>query len=220
MADRIPTTTPIRPTRGRVTFDSEGTEGGRYHSRVLHVPGTTSGLTIGRGYDMGSKSAGQIATDLIRAGVEVEKARTIAGAANLRGAAAKKFIDDHHLETFEITPQAQKTLFESSYEAEAASAKAVCERASTRYGTCNWEALHPAIKELVVDLKYRGDYTPRSRELIQQHIVANDLAGLSRVLTDRSKWSTVPPDRFARRAAAARAALEEKQRKDRANGRR
>ena len=215
MADRIPTSTLIRPARGRVTFDSEGMEGGRYHSRVLHVPGNTSGLTIGRGYDMGSKIPGQIATDLMRAGVEVSKARTIAGAANLRGPAAKKFIQDNHLESFEITAEAQKKLFESSYETEAASAKAVCERASTRYGTCNWDELHPVIQELVVDLKFRGDYTPRTRELIQHHIVANDLEGLARALGNRANWQSVPPDRFARRAAAAQAALEEKQRQER-----
>jgi hypothetical protein len=169
---------------------------------------------------MGSKNPGQIATDLIRAGVEVSKARTIAGAATLRGPAAKKFIQDNHLESFEITAEAQKKLFESSYQTEAASAKAVCERASTRYGRCNWDALHPAIQDLVVDLKFRGDYTPRTRELIQQHIVANDLESLTRVLSDRASWQSVPPDRFARRAAAAKAALEEKQRQERASGRR
>lgn len=168
---------------------------------------------------MGAKSAGQIATDLVRAGVELTTARTIANAASLRGAEAKKFIEDNQLASFEITAEAQKKLFETSYEQEAASAKAVCERARSRYGTCDW-ALYPAIQELVVDLKYRGDYTPRSREIIQQHIVANDLEGLTRALADRTNWSNVPADRFNRRAAMAKAALEDKQRLDRANGRR
>ena len=34
------------PEIGIVTWDSEGSEGGRFHSRRLHVPSDTSGLTI------------------------------------------------------------------------------------------------------------------------------------------------------------------------------
>src|SRR5262245_14023661 len=84
--------TQFRPDRGGVTFDSEGNEGGKYHSRKLHVPGSTSGLTIGRGYDMGAKTAAQITTDLTAAGVELAMAKTLSGAATLRGENAKKFI--------------------------------------------------------------------------------------------------------------------------------
>ena len=40
------------PKEGKVTFNSEGTEGGFFHSRKLHVPTASSGLTLGRGYDM------------------------------------------------------------------------------------------------------------------------------------------------------------------------
>jgi hypothetical protein len=79
------TQTQIRPDRGRLTFDSEGNEGGRYHSRTLHVPGLSSGLTIGRGYDMGAKSPGQITSDLVAAGVDLASAKTVSGAATLRG---------------------------------------------------------------------------------------------------------------------------------------
>lgn len=94
--------TALRPDRGGLTFDAEGTEGGKYHSRVLHVPGPSSGLTIGRGYDMGSKSAGEITTDLVAAGVELAMAKKLSGAATLRGENAKKFIKDNSLESFEI----------------------------------------------------------------------------------------------------------------------
>jgi len=40
------------PARGRLTFDAEGQEGGPWHSRHFHVPGATSGLIIGRSYDL------------------------------------------------------------------------------------------------------------------------------------------------------------------------
>jgi hypothetical protein len=156
-------TTQFRPDRGGVTFDSEGTEGGRYHSRKLHVPGPTSGLTLGRGYDMGGQTAAQITTDLVGAGVDLAMAKTLSAAATLRGENAKKFIKDNGVEAFELTELSQKKLFEVTYAAEARIAQGVCERAKT-YGACDWDKLHPAIQELIVDLKYRGDYTEQTRK--------------------------------------------------------
>lgn len=208
MADKSKpvTTTLVRPGRGGLTFDSEGTEGGRYHSRTLHVPGPSSGLTIGRGYDMGSKSAGQITSDLVAAGVDLTSAKVLSGAATLRGENAKKFIKEKGVESFEITELSQKKLFEITYAAEESSARGVCERASSKYGVCDWEKLHHAIRELIVDLKYRGDYTPRSREVIQPLIVANDLQGLTKAMADQNNWKSVPADRFARRKSFMEAA--------------
>jgi hypothetical protein len=71
-------------------------------------------------------------------------------------------------------------------------ARGVCGRASSKYGKCDWDKLHAAIQELIVDLKYRGDYTPTSREVIQPPIVANDLEGLAKAMADRSNWKSVP----------------------------
>jgi hypothetical protein len=206
-----PVTQTLRPDRGGFTFDSEGSEGGRYHSRTLHVPGLSSGLTIGRGYDMGAKSAGQITSDLVAAGVDLASAKTVSGAATLRGENAKKFIKDNKVEALEITELTQKKLFEVTYAAEEQSARGVCDRASTKYGACDWDKLHPAIQELIVDLKYRGDNTPRSREVIQPLIVANDLEGLAKAIADQNNWKTVPADRFNRRKAFMEAAARTKQ---------
>ena len=64
-----------KPSRGVLTWEAEGSEGGRYHSRVLHVPSNTSGLTIGRGYDMKDRSAAEAQKDLIAAGVDAKKRR-------------------------------------------------------------------------------------------------------------------------------------------------
>jgi len=200
MADKQETTTLVYPDRGRLTFDAEGTEGGRYHSRKLHVPGPSSGLTIGRGYDMGAKSAGQITTDLAVAGVELVMAKTLSGAATLRGENARKFVKDKNVDGFEISALGQKTLFDITYAAEEAIARRVCEKAK-KHGLCKWDELHSAIRDLIVDLKYRGDYTESSREQIQPLIVANDLAGLAKAMADKSVWKSVPSDRFERRKA-------------------
>ena len=48
---------------GQVTFDAEGNdiESSRYFSRVIHWPGNTeSGVTIGRGYDMGNRTKAKL----------------------------------------------------------------------------------------------------------------------------------------------------------------
>src|SRR3954468_22937564 len=55
--------------RGQITFDVEGNEGGRWHSRTPHVPSDDSGLTIGRGYDMRYRSAEQITKQMTEAGI-------------------------------------------------------------------------------------------------------------------------------------------------------
>ena len=206
----------LTPERGQVTFDSEGNEGGKYHSRVLHVPTDVSGLTLGRGYDMRSKSQATISTQLITAGVDVENARTISSAAGLSGAAAKKFIVDNKLEKFEITEGTQKSLFELTYAGETAEARRICEKAdvTSKYGTCDWDKLHPAIQDIVVDLKYRGDYTSSARAKIQKYISDNDLEAFAKVISDQTEWNNVPKDRFERRKTFIQAALAEKKRLD------
>lgn len=209
MPDMPVTTTLLRPDRGGLTFDSEGTEGGKLHSRTLHVHGSNSGLTIGRGYDMATKSASQITADLAAAGVDPAAAKTLSLAASLRGDNAKKFIKDNGIESFEISELTQKKLFEATYAAEEQSVRSVCQRAAKKFGEFEWEKLHPAIQELVVDLKYRGDYTPQSREVIQLLIVENDLEGLAEVMADQKNWAGVPVDRFTRRKAFMEAAVKE-----------
>ena len=84
--------TNVSVAKGQFTFDEEGKEGGRLHSRKLHVPTKESGLTIGRGYDMKERSKKGIETDLRKAGMDKGKAKLHSSAAGLSGKAAKKFI--------------------------------------------------------------------------------------------------------------------------------
>lgn len=191
----------VRPSRGQTTYDVEGNEGGRWASRYLHVPSGNSGLTIGRGYDMKMKSAERIAGDLKSVGVEAASAELLANASGLKGDEAKKFIADHSLEEFSLTPQQQADLFEIVYAAEAAVAKRICmsEEVQKKYGAVDWDKIDPAVQEMLIDLKYRGDYTPHSRSFLQAHVVANDLPAFAKALGDRSLWPDVPQNRFERR---------------------
>ena len=202
------------PPYGLITWEVEGNEGGPYHSRKLHVPSATSGLTLGRGYDMKNRTAAKINQDLAAAGVPAADAAKIARAAGLAGDAAKKFIADQQLTSFEIEKPAQVALFLTTY----ADEKAVVDRISAKpdtvaaYGACDWAKIDQAVIDLLVDLKYRGDYTPDSRVLVQPLASRNDLAGLAQVMKQRTNWPNVPRDRFERRVAfldralAARAA--------------
>ena len=211
MGTRFVSTTSVTPSKGIVTWDSEGTEGGKYHSRKLHVPSDASGLTIGRGYDMKTKTKAGIVNDLTAAGVDEANAKKLSGAAGLQGAAARKFITDNNLAAFEITEAAQKALFEISYKAEAAEAKRLATKQDVvdKYGATDWSKLHPAIEQMLVDMKFRGDYDGRARTLVQPSVVANDLEKFAAVMMDAAKWPNVPKDRFNRRVAFLQDALKE-----------
>lgn len=197
------------PETGRLTFDAEGREGGRHHSRRLHVPTDAGGLTVGRGYDMKARNEAEIRRHLVRAGVAAGDARRLARARGRTGAAARAFIVDAGLEDFEIAPEAQLVLFRLVYDEIAADARRLATKPDvTRvYGATDWEALHPAIRDLVVDLRYRGDYTPRSRRFLQAHVARNDLVAFAAGIADERNWPGVPRDRFLRRRAFARAAV-------------
>jgi hypothetical protein len=193
----------LQPELGKVTFQSEGAEGGPFHSRKLHVPSEVSGLTIGRGYDMKMKNQAKIKSDLIKAGVAAKDAAVLAKASGLFGHAAKKFIKDNNIEKFEISKEAQVKLFEITYAEEEAEAKRLCTKSDVelKYGKCNWNTLDSAMKQIIVDLKFRGDYTPSTRKSIQEHIANNDTTEFLKVLSDKTKWKNpiVPADRFQRR---------------------
>lgn len=188
--------------KGMVTYEAEGTEGGRFHSRVLHVPGNTSGLTIGRGYDMKEKSAEKITADLVDAGVDSGTAEILGRASGLAGDEAKAFIEQESLGAFEISMDAQEKLFAKVYEEIEDDVKRICDKADCVeiYGAVDWEGLDPKIKDIMVDLRYRGDYTPASRKRIQKLVAQNDIAAFCEDLTNADNWRNVPADRFTRRS--------------------
>ncbi|MFE8070092.1 hypothetical protein QQM79_03450 [Marinobacteraceae bacterium S3BR75-40.1] len=191
----------VPPTKGRLTWEAEGHEGGRYHSRILHVPSASSGLTIGRGYDLKERSRAEVTRDLAAAGLAPDRATVLAGAVHLAGEAAEQFIIDQDLLDFEITPGVQLALFETVYEAMEQDVIRICTKRDVveRYGRTDWGTLDARIRDTLVDLRFRGDYTPVTRRQIQPPVVANDLVAFRQVMGQQSLWSRVPADRFQRR---------------------
>jgi len=217
--------TPLSPTpqtfvsdftvpEGQLTFDAEGLETrGAYFSREAHWPGGASGVTIGRGYDMKHRSAETIVSDLTTAGVPLADAERLAQGAGLTGQDAADFIAQEDVKAVEITPLAQKNLFSTVYDHYESEVQRISNKPDTvdKYGSVDWDNLDPAIKDVAVDLIYRGDYTPATRKSIQPLMVANDVQGLHDLLSDETKMTVdwgVPQDRFERRRDSLGAALD------------
>jgi len=190
---------------GQLTFDAEGQEvRGPFFSRKPHVPSESSGVTLGRGYDMKSKSRSKIVSDLTGAGIDDRLANIFAEASGLKGNAARQFIQRSEVAGIEITPRQQKDLFKVTYEEHIFDVRRICNKNDVvrKYGQTDWEQLHPAIKDVLVDLRYRGDYTGNTRNRVQQLVVANDLFGFQATMADKAYWMQnigVPRDRFERR---------------------
>lgn len=191
----------VAPGQGRLTWEAEGQEGGRYHSRILHVPSASSGLTIGRGYDLRERTRAEVTRQLAAAGLAANRANTLAGAVRLSGAAAEQFIIDNDLLDFEVSPAVQLSLFETVYSEMEQDVIRICGKQDVleRYGPTDWVGLDGRIRDTLVDLRFRGDYTGTTRRQVQPPVVANDLAAFRQVLGNASLWSNVPADRFQRR---------------------
>ena len=193
---------------GQLTFDVEGNDIEdelnplyRYFSRVAHWPGGASGVTIGRGYDLGQRPNPR--KDLSAAGIEEPLLSWLLGAKGLQGDAAKNYIFDTPADyrKKKITRRQQYELFLPVYE----HMKKEVIRISNintiieSYGVLNWNSIDSKIQDIVVDLIYRGDYGTSTRTFIQKPFVENDFRVIKEMISNRSYWVAVPGDRFKRR---------------------
>lgn len=209
-AETQETDDPLKVSRGQVTFDSEGNDqkGSRYYSRVLHHPLPSSGVTIGRGYDMKHRDADQIRRHMLAAGLDEGTANTLTGGAGLTGDAATQFCRSHS--SIELTHDQQKTLFEFVYGEKAQYAAG---RLAAWSGV-DFGSLDPIMQELIVDLFYRGDLTKKKWNAhgMAAIVTGGDRAGFRRLLADRSLWGNIDTNRYqARLAYLDRAAARQEQ---------
>lgn len=154
----------MKPKKGLITFNAEGNNNpaSRYYSRVIHWPGSNfncqnhlSGVTLGRGYDMRYRSKHEIIHDLTLAGIPYNKAKQISAAAGKFSCTAAQFVRDYRANIEEITELQQLRLFENVYNRYIIDAN----RFYNRYrkpGSIAWERLHPALQEVLIDMKYQG----------------------------------------------------------------
>ncbi|WP_369834614.1 peptidoglycan-binding protein [Cronobacter dublinensis] len=164
---------------GQLTFDYEGID---YitavdpfrqptrmpcFSRILHHPAISSGVTIGRGYDMKKRSAGEILFTLRQAGIEEYKSQICAKASFLSGKKASSFIELYGPLVGEITHQQQIRLFELSYKEKKDYAKNIYERSAADIkNALRWEQIELKIRDVFADTIYQGNNTAKEMAII------------------------------------------------------
>lgn len=186
------------PSLGAFTWELEGNsiETSPYFSLRAHVPSQTSGVTIGRGYDLKMKSASEIISDLTAAGLPIESARDFAKARGIQGTQAKKYLQLYTLP--QLTAAQELSLFAIEYNRLANDTKRIATKRDVceKYGVTDWKNLNSKIKDVLIDLRYRGDYTPQTRTFLQRSVAENDFEKFSALMADRNNWPNVPLQRF------------------------
>jgi hypothetical protein len=195
----------LKVENGQLTFNAEGNDLEnpavplhQYFSRKVHWPGGVSGVTIGRGYDLGQRPNPE--TDLAAVGIAEPLFSWLIGAKGLSGVAARNYLNSASPEIRKIfiTRKQQYQLFTTVYEFMKSEVIRISGKntVTALYGHLNWDATDPKIQDMAIDLIYRGDYTGDARALIQRHMTDNNLSAFSNVISDQSKWSNVPAQRF------------------------
>jgi len=145
---------------GKITFDAEGNDisTSPYFSRTIHWPGNSlSGVTLGRGYDMGSRSESEIYNHMISAGIPHTQASKISTAHGLKGTDARDFVVAKREEIGVITREQQISLFKIIY-------PYYVTRTISNYNHWTsdeptktpWINLDQVIKDILVDFVYQG----------------------------------------------------------------
>ncbi len=203
----------MKVPRGQFTFDQEGIEspGKRYHSRSASIPYEGSGITIGRGFDLGQFTSQQIRQTLIKSNFDNAFIERAQGAALLESQAARTYLITNPIR--DITMQEQWSLFNELRNYMERDVERISQKADTvaTYGEVPWQSLARITQDLIVDLRYRGDYTTNTRKLIQPVLVSNDTYNLAQILSDESYWVVergVPRERFLARKRLALSQLD------------
>jgi len=177
-----------------LTYEAEGSddEKSRFYTGHPHVPSDSSGVTLGHGYDLSQRTPDEVKNDLSQIGMSRDKIALYVQAADAKktGDNARRFIAEKKLGADTLTLPQRGTLFNIIYEK--------MEKDAGRFYS-SWVSINPAIRAIIVDLRFRGDLTADSRRLIQDSVQNNNLKGLLETMSKKSNWPKVPPDRVTRR---------------------
>jgi len=200
---RTPSVTPggkagskgtLEVVRGELTALGEGSDA---QTKFIHWPNTaSSGVTLGKGYDIGSRSATQVIEELTAAGMTKTKAKKIANGAGLKGERANAFVKQSKNDIGEISLDVQRRLLASMLQVYSDQAQSIATsttptkkntnargreikgnkpQGTYRMTTTQWDTLHPAMIEFLTDLKYQGGYYLYDRVArINSILIANE----------------------------------------------
>lgn len=224
-----------------LTFDAEGKEGNISYdtngnikssekslfSRVPHCPTNTSGVTIGRGFDLKERDKGDVEVIFKKLNevygckpINKELMNWLVGGCRKVGVNATKYINkissDVSPKNRHISRKQQYFLFKEilnmkgGFKAEAlrlATTKTI-KITDDEYNKKlpNW------VKDILIDLRYRGDNDGNSRAvfmpLIKKGVETNNYKKFKELMNDSNYWMGkrgVPKDRFDRRKNYANA---------------
>jgi hypothetical protein len=191
--------------KGQLTFDAEGNDldTTRYFSRRVHWPSVgNSGITIGRGYDIGHQP--EVVNDLKSVNISEPLLSWLIGAIGLKQKNAETYLNtaNENIISTRISRKQQYMLFLKTYKTMEDDVIRICNKIDVieSYGATDWKSLNQKIKDILIDLRYRGDYTPKARKEIQKHVSNNDLHNFTKAIGNRALWPmNLPTDRFNRR---------------------
>jgi hypothetical protein len=164
-----------------LTVQGEGADGA---TKYIEWPNTSaSGVTLGKGYDIGSRSAKQVIDELTTSGMSKVQAEKISKGVGLKGQAAGDWVKANKKDVGEIALDVQYKLLDLVMPKFTAQAKDVATNTKAqkdsggnytnaagrekgdgvKAGTYvmsgeQWDGLHPAMVEFITDLKYQGGY--------------------------------------------------------------
>lgn len=170
------------PEFSELTFRAEG----GYLPATLraHYPGGgASGVTLGPGYDMGSRAQATVEADLLAAGVEPATARALSQAAGKKGTLAKDWIKEDEHAALTITMDASRALFLLVYPEYVRRAR----RATAAWGG-HWDSYPPEMQEVLVDLAYRGDLSKKHRNHLRGSMIAANYQEFRERIADVDYW--------------------------------
>ena len=195
-------------------FESEGGDDKAVTSTYSRIPKKlvdknnktigNSGVTIGRGFDLGQQSKSVITGLMTRVGLSPSQVSLLAGAAGKSGAAHVKYFDDNKdgLKAIELTREQRYLIYMYSVKARADDAKSRYVQYMQGKDGDSWDKLDEAIKSLMVDLNYRGDLNQANRNKLKDAVSGNDLKSVCKIMSDSKYWMVdhgVPKERFNER---------------------
>lgn len=160
------------------------TEGGNLPDVLRpHWPKGVSGVTIGPGYDMGQRSAAEIKADLKVAGLPDASIVKLATAAGKTGTAARDWVNTDGKTVEKLTTDMSMAIFTSVYPTYVGYTKGIIKS----WGG-NWDAYPQKMKEVLVDLRFRGDLASKHKAHLLPSIKAADYNAFRAAISDHKYW--------------------------------
>lgn len=182
--------------KNTITFLAEGTY---KQTCKIHFPPGPSGATIGKGFDLKFHNPKYIKKIFKALGVDDTINEELQKLAGLKAKDAKEVVrKSEKLRKFALSNKQVDDLFMIIYREYESKAKALTEHEGNKkkYGDPDWDSMPHKLKELIIDLTYRGDYSShygaKRIPSIQRFIVERDYEGLDSFYNDANNRGVFP----------------------------